>query len=127
MAAAARRPATPRTHRNAVTRMLRATGLANVPEEAPLVEYVKELAKEMDEEPSSRTKAAYLSALKDVRRVLDGGSRFTSRPRSKPAPKPSKAAAAKAAAEAAAAAATESDVDRPNNLVAFKQKRGIAS
>lgn len=124
MAGATRRPAASRTHRNAVTRMLRATGLANVPEEAPLVEYVKVLAKEMDEEPSSRTKAAYLSALKDVRRVLDGGSRFASRSRAKSAPEPTKDVAAKAAA---AAAAAESAAERPNNLVAFKRKRGIAS
>ncbi|WP_139344475.1 hypothetical protein [Rathayibacter sp. VKM Ac-2630] len=50
--------------------MLKATGLLRIPEEAPLVALVKSLAKEMDEGGGSRTHAAYLSALKDVRRVL---------------------------------------------------------
>lgn len=59
-------------HRASVTRMLRATGLVNVPEEAPLVELVKALAAEMDSSPGARVRADYLSALKDVRRVLNG-------------------------------------------------------
>lgn len=59
-----------REHRNAVTRMLRASGLLQVPEEAPLVALVKSLAKELDEGGGSRAYTAYLSALKDVRRVL---------------------------------------------------------
>lgn len=59
-----------REHRNAVTRMLRSSGLLRVPEEAPLVALVKSLAKEMDEGGGSRAYTAYLSALKDVRRVL---------------------------------------------------------
>jgi hypothetical protein len=50
--------------------MLRATGLLRIPEEAPLVELVKSLAREMDAGGGSRTYSAYLSALKDVRRVL---------------------------------------------------------
>jgi hypothetical protein len=57
-------------HAAAVTRMLRATGLLRIPEEAPLVELVKSLAREMDAGGGSRTYSAYLSALKDVRRVL---------------------------------------------------------
>jgi hypothetical protein len=61
---------TSRIHRDAVTRMLRASGLLKVPEEAPLVALVKALAKEMDEGGGSRAYTAYLSALKDVRRVL---------------------------------------------------------
>lgn len=122
MAGAARTPAPSRTHRNAVTRMLRATGLANIPEEAPLVAYIKDLAKEMDEEPSSRSKAAYLSALKDVRRVLDGGARRTPRPRGKAAD-PAPAAAEKKAAEAPA----KTEEEEPNDLTRFKRKRGIAS
>lgn len=59
-----------REHRNAVTRLLRASGLLQVPEEAPLVALVKSLAKELDEGGGSRAYTAYLSALKDVRRVL---------------------------------------------------------
>ncbi|GGL76880.1 hypothetical protein GCM10009706_14160 [Curtobacterium citreum] len=65
------RKAASREHRAAVTRMLKATGLLRIPEEAPLVALVKSLAKEMDEGGGSRTYSAYLSALKDVRRVLD--------------------------------------------------------
>lgn len=59
-----------RRHRNAVTRMLRASGLLKVSEEAPLVELLKDLAGEMDAGGGARTRADYLSALKDVRRVL---------------------------------------------------------
>ncbi len=59
-----------RRHRNAVTRMLRASGLLKVAEEAPLVELLKDLAAEMDAGGGTRTRADYLSALKDVRRVL---------------------------------------------------------
>jgi len=59
-----------RRHRNAVTRMLRASGLLKVPEEAPLIELLKDLAAEMDAGGGARTRADYLSALKDVRRVL---------------------------------------------------------
>jgi hypothetical protein len=59
-------------HRRAVTRMLRATGLARVGSEAPLVELVKELARQMDADGgSTRVQASYLSALKDVRKAVD--------------------------------------------------------
>lgn len=58
------------SHRRAVTRMLRSTGLLRIPEEAPLVELVKSLAAELDAGGGSRVYQAYLSALKDVRRVL---------------------------------------------------------
>ena len=61
-----------RTHRDAVSRMLRATGLTHVADEAPLVAFLKECARELDENPgSTRVMSAYLSALKDVRKVLD--------------------------------------------------------
>ncbi|WP_194385355.1 hypothetical protein [Microbacterium luteum] len=53
-----------------MTRMLRASGLLKVAEEAPLVELLKDLAAEMDAGGGARTRADYLSALKDVRRVL---------------------------------------------------------
>lgn len=39
-------------------------------EEAPLVELLKDLAAEMDAGGGTRARADYLSALKDVRRVL---------------------------------------------------------
>lgn len=58
-------------HRKAVTRMLRATGLVHVPEEAPLVELVKQLATDLDNGAGARVQVQYLSALKDVRRVLN--------------------------------------------------------
>lgn len=105
---------TSRVHRAAVTRMLRATGLTSVPEEAPLVELVKHLAAEMDANGGERTKAAYLSALKDVRKVLDG--------RAGRAEKPVVVRPAASAAVEEAAAAVE-----PNDLAKFKAKRGIAS
>lgn len=50
--------------------MLKASGLSRVGEEAPLVELLKDLAAEMDAGGGTRTRADYLSALKDVRRVL---------------------------------------------------------
>lgn len=57
-------------HRRAVNKMLRATELGKDPVEAPLVELVKSLADDLDAGVGGeRAKAAYLSALKDVRRV----------------------------------------------------------
>lgn len=101
--------------------MLRATGLANVPEEAPLVALVKTLASEMDKSPGSRTRAEYLSALKDVRRVLSFG---TGRPvRSSP-----DAPAQQTPPPSAEAAPPEEDADDGatlSSLAKFKQKRGI--
>lgn len=103
-------------HRRAVTRMLRATGLVHVPEEAPLVELVKELADEMDERPGARTRADYLSALKDVRRVLAVGARPTSSADPKPMADLVDEVADAASAEPAAPV---------NSLAAFREKRGI--
>lgn len=104
---AVRRSAGP--HRRAVTRMLRATGLAQMPDEAPLVELVKDLARELDEGGGARTRAAYLSALKDVRRVLDAAAvpRGTSKGTS-PDPAPS-----------------VPEVPEPTSLAKFKAARGI--
>jgi hypothetical protein len=65
-----KKPKESRLHRASVTRMLRATGLLHVPEEAPLVTLLKDLAKELDLNGGARTRQQYLSALKDVRRVL---------------------------------------------------------
>lgn len=62
--------ASPRPHRAALTRMLRATGLAQVPEEAPLVELLRSLADELDNGGGSRPRIEYRAALKDARQVL---------------------------------------------------------
>ena len=61
----------PRKHRAAVTRLLRATGLAHVPEMAPTVELMRDFADQLDEGAGSRVATAYLSIQKDVRRYLD--------------------------------------------------------
>lgn len=108
--------AAPRSHSAAVTRMLTTTGLLHVPDEAPLVMLVKTLAKQMDEDPSStRTQQAYLSALKDVRRVLNAAvvpaRRPAAEPPASPAPEPEPAVEAEPA---------------PDNLLQFEQKYGIA-
>lgn len=101
-------------NRRAVTRMLRATGLVHVPEEAPLVQLLRELADEIDAGGGARPRLAYLSALKDVRRVL---AYSAGRPRS---------------SSDAPAAADLADVESAgvppmlNDLARFKEKRGIA-
>lgn len=59
-----------RPHRAALTRMLRATGLAQVPEEAPLIELLRTLADELDNGGGSRPRIEYRAALKDARQVL---------------------------------------------------------
>lgn len=98
-------------HRAAVTRMLRATGLAHAPEEAPLVELVKALAVEMDEAPSASTSSRYRAALADVRRVLDRAARPAA-PAPGPSPQPD------AADEKSAPV---------SSLQAFKDARGIGA
>lgn len=71
-----------RPHRAALTRMLRATGLARVPEEAPLVELLRTLADELDSGGGSRPRIEYRAALKDARLVLKAapGSAGVSKP-----------------------------------------------
>ncbi|TFC30103.1 hypothetical protein E3O55_08440 [Cryobacterium sp. MDB1-18-2] len=100
-------------HRRAITRMLRATGLVHVPEEAPLVELLKELAAELDNGGGARTRLAYLSALKDLRRVL---SMSVGRPRG--------------SADVPAVSAVDpdgtDDVPALNDLAKFKLERGIS-
>lgn len=54
----------------ALTRVLRSTGLLHVPEEALLVELLRDLARDLDGGAGARTKTQFLSALKDLRRVL---------------------------------------------------------
>lgn len=99
-------------HRAAVTRMLRATGLAHAPEEAPLVELVKALAVEMDEAPSASTSSRYRAALADVRRVLDRAAR------------PDASAAAEPSLQSDAGAEKSAPV---SSLQAFKDARGIGA
>lgn len=60
-----------RPQRAALTRMLRATGLAHVPEEAPLVELLRTLADEIDAGGGSRPRTEYRNALRDARAVLN--------------------------------------------------------
>jgi hypothetical protein len=50
--------------------MLRATGLANMPEEAPLVELLRTLADEIDEGGGSRPRIEWRNALRDARQVV---------------------------------------------------------
>ncbi|GAA3947948.1 hypothetical protein [Microbacterium soli] len=105
--------ASPRPHRAALTRMLRATGLAHVPEEAPLVELLRSLADELDNGGGSRPRIEYRNALRDARAVLNSTVRSpvrkapdVSEPEmdEKPDPEP-----------------------KPNDLAAFKQRKGISA
>ena len=101
-------------HRRALTRTLRATGLVHVPEEAMLVELLRYLADEMDREPSTRITAAYLSAQKDLRRVLSvtgGRVRSSAEPPSSVPP---------------ADEEVPGETAVVSGLAAFKEKRGIA-
>jgi len=59
-------------HAEAVEAAIADTRLSTVPQHAPLVELCRTLAAQMDAagaEPSTRLTAAYLSALKDLRRA----------------------------------------------------------
>lgn len=102
-------------HQRAVTRMLRSTGLIHVPEEAPLIELLKDLAKELDDGGGARPRAAYLSALKDLRRVINNTS-----------VRPTGSSDAASVAEAAESTGAPEDVPQPNDLAKFKEQRGIA-
>lgn len=104
-------PKESRVHRDAVSRQLRATGLLHVPEEAPLVQLVKALAKEMDLAPSASTSSRYRVAIADVRRVLNASP---GRPKASSDPKPP-----------AEEEPTES-AEKVSVLADFKAARGIA-
>ncbi|WP_295102697.1 hypothetical protein [uncultured Microbacterium sp.] len=110
----------PETHSAAVERMLTATGLVDAVDEAPLVMFVKTLAAQMDADPSStRTQGAYLSALKDVRRVLNAAAKPTAgKPTGSPS-KPEPDLPDESDEESAAAPKA------PDNLLLFEQKHGI--
>lgn len=62
--------ASTRPHRAALTRMLRATGLAQIPDEAPLVELLRTLADEIDDGGGSRPRIEFRNALRDARQVV---------------------------------------------------------
>ena len=62
--------ASTRPHRAALTRMLRATGLVSIPEEAPLVELLRTLADEIDEGGGSRPRIEFRNALRDALQVV---------------------------------------------------------
>lgn len=101
-------------HRKAVTRMLRATGLLHMPEEAMLVELLKDLADELDQGGGSRTYGAYIAAQRDLRRVLA----YSGRPQSS-------ADVAAPAVEEALSEPVSAEAAPVNSLAAFRQRRGI--
>lgn len=72
--------ASTRPHRAALTRMLRATGLAGIPEEAPLVELLRTLADEIDEGGGSRPRIEFRNALRDARQVVAAKAKAESAP-----------------------------------------------
>jgi len=97
--------------------MLRSTGLNHIAEEAPLVDYLKALADELDDGFDPKTRAQYLAALKDVRRVLT----YNARPKS--------SADSGAPAEPAEPPSEEASQDeappKVNSLAAFRAAKGI--
>lgn len=106
--------ASSRPHRAALTRMLRATGLANVPEEAPLVELLRTLADEVDAGGGSRPRTELRNALKDARAVLNSTVKS-----------PVRKAPDASALEPEGHAVPETG--KPNDLAAFKAKKGISA
>lgn len=110
-----------RPHRAALTRMLRVTGLANVPEEAPLVELLRTLADELDSGGGSRPRIEYRAALKDARMVLNTTAR--GKPKGSPdVPEPAKASKP---GEGESEALEDEEIDEPTSLAKFKAERGI--
>lgn len=101
-----------RPHRAALTRMLRVTGLAHIPEEAPLVELLRTLADEIDDGGGSRPRIEFRNALRDARAVLNASGR----PRGS-ADVPSKADPPVPSVDVPA---------EPNDLARFKEKHKIA-
>lgn len=103
-----------RPHRAALTRMLRATGLAQMPDEAPLVELLRSLADEIDAGGGSRPRIEYRNALKDARAVLNAAA------------KPARGTKAPAVREAEVEPEVPASVEVPDNLLQFEQKHGLA-
>lgn len=105
----------PRHYRDALTRVLRATGLLHVPEAALLVATLKDLALQLDEGAGQRVMALWISAHKDLQRFLAGHAVRSSKP----------AAGKKPAAEEKPT--PPAPAPRRNDLAEFKTKHGIAS
>lgn len=100
-------------HSAALGRMLRHTGLDNVPEEAPLVALLRTLAAELDAGGGSRPRIEYRAALKDARMVLNATVR--GKPKTGPdvpvpptPPEPE-----------------DREIPEPTSLAKFKEGRGI--
>ncbi|WP_146079278.1 hypothetical protein [Rathayibacter sp. AY1A4] len=103
----------PRLHRAALTRYLRATGLVQVPEAAPVVEMLRALADELDAGGGQRPRAEYRQYLKLANQLYD-----TSPRRKKAAPEPP--------AQQPAVIAPEPS-KKVSSLAAFKEGRGITA
>lgn len=118
-AAAPRRPRSRRAHRDALTRILRSTGLVQVPEAALIIATLRDLAKVMDEGGGSRYLAAYLTAQKDLQRMINAGSALA---------RPQGSSESSARKKPASADAEDEAPEAPvrNELADFKKKRGIA-
>ena len=103
-------------HTAALGRMLRHTGLDNVPEEAPLVALLRTLAAELDVGGGSRPRIEYRAALKDARMVLNATVR---KPQSDPAsvsvPEPPEPDGD----------GDDEEIAEPTSLAKFKEDRGI--
>lgn len=104
-------------HTAALGRMLRHTGLDNVPEEAPLVALLRTLAAELDAGGGSRPRIEYRAALKDARMVLNATVR--GKPKSDPAavsvPEPPEPDGD----------GEDDEIAEPTSLAKFKEDRGI--
>jgi len=103
-----------RQYRNAVTRMLRATGLNSVPEAALLVVTLKDLAEQLDNGGGGRVMTAWISAQTKLQRFLEGRAE---RAEKKPVGRPKKPVAE--AEEPSPPAPSE------NDLTKFKREHGI--
>lgn len=106
-----------RHYRDALTRLLRATGLNSVPEAALLVATLKDLAEQLDEGAGQRVTGQWISANKDLQRFLAGRVSRKAAPKVKPL----------SAAEKKAAAAKAVPPAEPNDLARFRASHGIAS
>ncbi|OZD48637.1 hypothetical protein CH252_19105 [Rhodococcus sp. 06-1477-1B] len=108
--------------------MLKVTGLLHVPEEAMFVQLLRDLALELDNGGGASDRRAYLSAQKDLRRILEGGQRRSPRRREPAASAAAPVAPAPPAAETTTTDDPTSDAPPPpNSLAEFKARRGIAT
>lgn len=71
------RPSRSRKHLTAFNRAVKAAGLDENGVHAPLIEYMRTMARQMDaagNAPSARVTSAYLSGLKDLRRITEAAA-----------------------------------------------------